>query len=78
MLDHVHLLLTPSADTTLERAMQVIRGAQFHRTGAETAEKHAVVRHENHGAFKIRQRVRCGRPALEAAAVAAAASGGAV
>ena len=30
MPDHLHLLLTPSGDTTLERAMQLIKGGSSH------------------------------------------------
>jgi REP-associated tyrosine transposase len=31
MPDHFHLLLTPEADTTLEKAMQMIKGGSAHR-----------------------------------------------
>ena len=35
MPDHVHLLLTPAADVTLERAMQFIKGGYSHSVGRE-------------------------------------------
>jgi putative transposase len=35
MLDHVHLLLTPARDPTLERAMQLIKGGYSHAVGVE-------------------------------------------
>jgi REP-associated tyrosine transposase len=35
MPDHVHLLLTPAADVTLERAMQLIKGGYSHAVGIE-------------------------------------------
>jgi REP element-mobilizing transposase RayT len=39
MPDHVHLLLTPSVDTTLERAMQLIKGGYSHAVGVEISRK---------------------------------------
>jgi putative transposase len=33
MPDHVHLLLTPAGDITIERAMQLIKGAYSHALG---------------------------------------------
>jgi len=35
MPDHIHLLLTPSPDLTLERVMQFIKGGYSHRAGQE-------------------------------------------
>ena len=35
MPDHVHLLLTPAIDITLERAMQLIKGGYSHAVGVE-------------------------------------------
>jgi len=35
MPDHIHLLLTPAADVTLERAMQFIKGGYSHSVGRE-------------------------------------------
>ena len=35
MPDHVHLLLTPAAHVTLERAMQLIKGGYSHAVGVE-------------------------------------------
>ncbi len=33
MADHVHLILTPALDTSLEKAMQMIKGGSSHRIG---------------------------------------------
>jgi putative transposase len=35
MRDHIHLLLTPAGDTTLERAMQLIKGGFSFRASKE-------------------------------------------
>jgi putative transposase len=35
MPDHVHLLLTPGADMTLERVMQLVKGGYSHAVGTE-------------------------------------------
>ncbi len=35
MPDHVHVILTPAADTTLEKAIQMIKGGSSHRIGLE-------------------------------------------
>ncbi len=35
MPDHFHILLTPSDETTLERAVQLIKGGSAHRIGTE-------------------------------------------
>jgi putative transposase len=35
MPEHFHLLLTPAADTTLERAVQYVKGGSAHRIGKE-------------------------------------------
>jgi putative transposase len=39
MPDHVHLLLTPAADITLERAMQLIKGGYSHAVGVEISRR---------------------------------------
>ena len=39
MPDHVHLLFTPSAETTLERAMQLIKGGYSHAVGIEISRR---------------------------------------
>jgi putative transposase len=35
MPDHLHLLITPGAGTTIEKAMQMIKGGSAHRMGIE-------------------------------------------
>lgn len=35
MPDHLHVLLTPSNETTIEKAMQMIKGGSAHRIGSE-------------------------------------------
>jgi putative transposase len=35
MPDHFHLLVTPSLETTIERAVQYIKGGSAHRIGKE-------------------------------------------
>ncbi len=39
MPEHVHLLLTPAPDVTLERAIQFIKGGYSHALGAEPGRK---------------------------------------
>ena len=39
MPDHVHLLLTPAADVTLERAMQSIKGGYSHAVGIKISRR---------------------------------------
>jgi putative transposase len=39
MPDHVHLLLTPARDVTLERAIQLIKGGYSHAVGIEISRK---------------------------------------
>jgi len=39
MADHVHLLLTPAPDTTLERAVQLIKGGYSHAVGIEISRR---------------------------------------
>src|SRR5271170_2650694 len=39
MPDHVHLLLTPAADITLERAMQLIKGGYSHAVSVEISRR---------------------------------------
>jgi putative transposase len=42
MPEHVHLLLTPATDVTLERAIQFIKGGYSHALGAERGRKSEV------------------------------------
>ena len=35
MPDHLHVLLTPGDETTIEKAMQMIKGGSAHRIGIE-------------------------------------------
>ena len=42
MPEHVHLLLTPGAEITLERALQLIKGGSSHAMGAELGRKGEV------------------------------------
>jgi len=35
MPEHLHILLTPSDETTIEKAMQMIKGGSAHRIGIE-------------------------------------------
>ena len=39
MPDHVHLLLTPAPDTTLERALQFIKGGYSHAVGEQISRR---------------------------------------
>lgn len=39
MPDHVHLLITPSLNVTLERAMQLIKGGYSHAVGKEISRR---------------------------------------
>ena len=39
MPDHVHLLFSPALDTTLERAVQLIKGGYSHTVGAEISRR---------------------------------------
>jgi putative transposase len=39
MPNHVHLLFTPAADVTLERAMQLIKGGYSHAVGVEVSRR---------------------------------------
>jgi putative transposase len=39
MPDHVHLLLTPAPDVTLERVMQLIKGGYSHAVGIEISRR---------------------------------------
>jgi len=39
MPDHVHLLFTPAADVTLERAVQLIKGGYSHAVGIEISRR---------------------------------------
>ena len=40
--DHVHLLLTPAQDITLERVMQLIKGGYSHNFGSQFGRKKEV------------------------------------
>ena len=42
MPEHVHLLLTPAVDVTLERAMQFVKGGYSHAVGVELGRKGEV------------------------------------
>jgi putative transposase len=42
MPEHVHLMLTPAPDITLERAMQLIKGGYSHAVGVECRRKGEV------------------------------------
>ena len=39
MPDHIHLLLTPAAEITLERAMQLVKGGYSHAVGVEISRR---------------------------------------
>jgi putative transposase len=39
MPDHVHLLFTPSLETTLERGLQLIKGGYSHAVGVEISRR---------------------------------------
>ncbi len=42
MPDHLHILLTPSEATTIEKAMQMIKGGSAHSMGLEKPQKFPV------------------------------------
>jgi REP-associated tyrosine transposase len=42
MPDHLHVLLTPTETTTIEKAMQMIKGGSAHRMGLEKPQKYPV------------------------------------
>lgn len=42
MPDHLHVLLTPSETTTVEKAMQMIKGGSAHRIGIEMPHKFPI------------------------------------
>jgi len=42
MPEHVHLMLTPAVDVTLERAMQLVKGGYSHAVGVELGRKGEV------------------------------------
>jgi putative transposase len=42
MPDHLHVLLTPGATTTVEKAMQMIKGGSAHRMGIESPQKFPI------------------------------------
>ena len=42
MPDHLHALLTPGETTTVEKAMQMIKGGSAHRIGLESPQKFPI------------------------------------
>jgi len=42
MPDHLHVLLTPGETTTIEKAMQMIKGGSAHRIGIEKPQKFPI------------------------------------
>ena len=42
MPDHIHLILSPDAQTTLDKAMQLIKGGSSHRIGKELGTRFPV------------------------------------
>jgi putative transposase len=42
MPEHLHVLLTPSNETTIEKAMQMIKGGSAHRMGAEKPQQFPI------------------------------------
>jgi putative transposase len=42
MPDHLHVLLTPNETTTIEKAMQMIKGGSAHRMGLERPQKFPI------------------------------------
>ena len=40
--DHLHVLVTPSETTTVEKAMQMIKGGSAHRMGIERPNKFPI------------------------------------
>jgi REP-associated tyrosine transposase len=42
MPEHLHILLTPADETTIEKAMQMIKGGSAHRMGQERAQKFPI------------------------------------
>jgi REP element-mobilizing transposase RayT len=42
MPDHLHVLLTPGETTTVEKAMQMIKGGSAHRMGLERPNKFPI------------------------------------
>ncbi len=42
MPDHLHILLTPRETTTVEKAMQMIKGGSAHRIGLEKPQKYPI------------------------------------
>ena len=42
MPDHLHVLITPSDDTTIEKAMQMIKGGSAHQMGIERPQKFPI------------------------------------
>jgi putative transposase len=42
MPDHLHVLLTPSENTTIEKAMQMIKGGSAHRIGLENPHRFPI------------------------------------
>ena len=42
MPDHLHVLITPSDETTVEKAMQMIKGGSAHRMGIERPQQFPI------------------------------------
>jgi len=42
MPDHLHVLITPSDETTIEKAMQMIKGGSAHRMGIERPQQFPI------------------------------------
>jgi putative transposase len=42
MPDHLHVLITPSDETTIEKAMQMIKGGSAHRMGTERPQRFPI------------------------------------
>ncbi len=42
MPEHLHILLTPADETTIEKAMQMIKGGSAHRMGLERPHKFPI------------------------------------
>ena len=42
MPEHLHILLTPADETTIEKAMQMIKGGAAHRMGQERPQKFPI------------------------------------
>ena len=59
MPDHLHLLLTPAADISLERALQLIKGGFSYRLGKAANAKRGLVWQESFTNHRIRDERDC-------------------